>query len=394
MKLEINEKRFSLKYASIYTAIIIAILFAPFAIYDKYRYSLEEVKTEIALKKKAIQIINEMEKFNPNVDDYFTFPRYKSYQAGLYDNNANPIFSTMKSKVTTHTLKQGYSKLDGNRLYVMKFNNNRYFNATYLVVETEFNIYAVLENILIVFLLILIIIFLFSVTILKNFAKPFKQINKTLDDFIKDAMHEINTPLSIININIDMFSEKFGKNRYLSRIKSASKILSTIYNDMNYLIKEQTINRSDRQNINFSDFLKKSIDYFRDIAELKNIELISEIDDNIIIDFIPTKLQKIVDNNLSNAIKYSKENSKVILTLEKRENIIILGFRDFGIGIKEPQMIFSRYYREDNSKGGFGIGLNIVGKIVNEEGIDVEIESKLHQGSYFKYIFKENLLQV
>jgi signal transduction histidine kinase len=107
------------------------------------------------------------------------------------------------------------------------------------------------------------------------------------------------------------------------------------------------------------------------------------------LEFIPTKLQKIVDNNLSNAIKYSYENSKVIVTLKKDGDTAILGFRDFGIGIRDPDMIFSRYYREDNAKGGFGIGLNIVGKIINEENIKVKIESELTKGAYFEYIFKK-----
>ena len=389
LKLEVNEKRFSLKYATIYTLIIIAVLFAPFAIYDKYRYSLEEVKTEIALKKKAIEIISEMEKFDPSIDKHFTYPRYKTYQSGLYDESANPIFTVIEDKISISNLKKGYSKQDDYRLYVMRLINGKYFGASYLVVATEFNIYAVLENILIIFLLILLIVFIFSFTILRNFAKPFKQINESLDEFIKDAMHEINTPLSIININIDVFSEKYGKNKYLSRIKSASKILATIYNDMNYLIKEQTINRSDKQSINFSDFLNKSVCYFQEIAELKNIELVSKIQDQVMIEFIPTKLQKIIDNNLSNAIKYSYENSSVIITLEKKADRVILGFKDFGIGIKEPQMIFSRYYRENNAKGGFGIGLNIVGKIINEENIEVKIESKLKKGTNFEYIFKK-----
>jgi len=389
LKLEINEKRFSFKYAIIYTLVVIAILFIPFALYDKYQYTLEEVKTEIALKKKSIQIINKMEKFNPKKERYFHFPRFKSYQAGLYDNNGNIVFTTIDTDISILDLKPGYNKIDDFRLFVTKFNDDRYFRAGYLVVLTKFNIYAVLENILIIFLLILLIIFLFSFTLLKNFAKPFKEINKALDDFIKDAMHEINTPLSIININIDMLIEKTDRNKYLSRIKSASKILSTIYNDMNYLIKEQTINNAPPQKIDFSEFLKRSVDYFQEIAELKNIKIETRIEKDIYIEFIPTKLQKIIDNNLSNAIKYSYENSRVIISLTQKENKIILGFRDFGIGIKDTQKIFSRYYRESNAKGGFGIGLNIVGKIINEENIKVNIDSELKKGSYFEYIFEK-----
>lgn len=387
LKLDINEYRFSLKYSIIYTLIVMAILLVPFAIYDNYTYNLEEVKTEMALKKKSIQIINEMEKFDGRYQSTFTFPRFKTYQAGLYDKNGNPIFTLIEEPISALELKQGYHKSGNYRFYVTEFPDDTYFGARYLVTGTQFNIYTILFNILIIFLSILAVTFLFSFLILKNFSKPFKEINRALDDFIKDSMHEINTPLSIININIDMFTEKFGKNRHLSRIKSAAKILSSLYDDMNYLIKEQTINKTEKKRINFSKFLRKSADYFEDIAELKDIKLHLEIEDDIYIDFVPTKLQKIVDNNLSNAIKYSYEGKDVIISLKRTENVVVLGFKDYGIGIKDTQKIFSRYYREDSTKGGFGIGLNIVGKIVNEEGIKVKIVSEPEKGSYFEYTF-------
>ncbi len=387
MQLNLNEKKFSLKYSILYTLIIIVILVIPFAIYDRFIYNLEEAKTEIALKKKSIQIINEMENFDNTIHEYFYFPRYKSFQAGLYDENANPIFSLIDLNFSSLDLTPGYHKKDGFRYYVTKFDNKKYFNSSFLVVSTKFNIYGILENILIIFLSILIIVFLFSFTILKNFAKPFQQINSALDDFIKDAMHEINTPLSIININVDMYNEKFGSNKYFSRIKSASKILSTIYDDMNYTIKEKTINQTQKESINFSEFLKKSVDYFKDIAELKGIKIVSDIEENLFINFIPAKLQKIIDNNLSNAIKYSKEEQEVIVSLKKKDNYCLLGFKDYGIGIKDVDSIFSRYYREDHTKGGFGIGLNIVGRICKEENIEVKIESKPNNGSYFEYRF-------
>ncbi|WP_457592908.1 sensor histidine kinase [Hydrogenimonas sp.] len=389
MKLDINESRFSLKYSIVYTLIVMAILLVPFAIYDSYTYNLEEVKTEMALKKKSIQIINEIERFDSRYQSTFIFPRFKTYQAGLYDKNGNAIFTLIKEPISALNLKQGYHKSGNYRYYVTEFPDENYFGAKYLVTGTEFNIYTILFNILIIFLSILAITFIFSFLILKNFSRPFKEINRALDDFIKDSMHEINTPLSIININIDMFTEKFGSNRHLSRIKSAAKILSSLYDDMNYLIKEQTINKTRKKRINFSKFLKKSADYFKDIAELKDITLHLEIEEEIFIDFVPTKLQKVVDNNLSNAIKYSYEGGEVILSLKREGDSIVLGFKDYGIGIKDPQKIFSRYYREDHTKGGFGIGLNIVGKIVNEENIGVKIISEPERGSYFEYTFKD-----
>jgi two-component system, OmpR family, sensor kinase len=350
-------------------------------------YSLEEAKTEIALKKTGIQIINEMEKYDSTTNAYFDFPRFKKFTSGLYDANYNPVFTLINSEENGITyMSEGYHTLQNERVYVFEFKNSRYFGAKYLVVLTQFDNFSLFKNMIIVLLCIVAITFFLSLLILKNFAKPFREMNNSLDGFIKDSMHEINTPLSIININIDMYHEKFGTNKYFSRIKSASKILSTIYNDMNYLIKENTINSAKKKSIDFSAFLKKSVDYFQDIAELKGIKIEQHIQEDIFIEFVPAKLQKIIDNTLSNAIKYGKEENVIVL-LQKKEGNIILSIEDFGMGIKEPKKIFSRYYREDETKGGFGIGLNIVNKIIHDENIKVNVTSKLHVGTKFEYIF-------
>ncbi|MFA7084035.1 MAG: HAMP domain-containing sensor histidine kinase [Arcobacteraceae bacterium] len=390
MTLKVNKERFAVKYAIFYTMVVFVILFFPFLIYANYLYSLEEAKTEIALKKTAITVINEMEKYSSSTSPHFNFPRFKKFTSGIYDSNYNPIFTLIEAnKNAIANVSEGYQHLNNDRIYTYKFKNSRYFGAKYLLVLTQFDNFTIIKNMIIVMFCIISITFLLSLFILKNFAKPFQEMNEALDNFIKDSMHEINTPLSIININVDMYNEKFGPNKYFSRIKSASKILSKLYNDMNYLIKEQTINRkAHRREIDFSAFVLKSVDYFKDIAELKGIEIVSHIEENIFIDFIPAKLQKIVDNTLSNAIKYGKEEREVIVILKIVEPYIVLSIEDFGIGIKEPNKIFSRYYREEETKGGFGIGLSIVNKIIHDENIKVKVTSQLNNGTTFEYFFK------
>lgn len=350
-------------------------------------YNLQEAKTEIALKKKGIQIINSMEEYDEQSEEYFTFPRFKKFASGIYDENFNAIFTLIDPKHVTY-LSVGYNSIKNKRAYVFEFNNKRYFQARYLVVMTDFDNLTIIKNMIIVMICIALITFVLSFIILRNFAKPFRQMNDNLDSFIKDSMHEINTPLSIININVDMYHEKFPQNKYFSRIKSASKILSTIYNDMNYLIKEQTINSAEKKEIDFSSFVKKSVDYFEDIAELKGIKIIQKIQSDLKISFVPTKLQKIIDNTLSNAIKYGKEETDVLVILHARGNKIVLSIHDNGIGIKDPDKIFSRYYREDDTKGGFGIGLNIVNKIIVDENIKVNVYSQINVGSTFEYWFE------
>jgi len=220
---------------------------------------------------------------------------------------------------------------------------------------------------------------------------PFTKINQQLDAFIKDSMHEINTPLSIININADLFINKYGSNRYISRIKSASKTLATIYNDMDYLVKQGRVEYRSIP-IDMGMFITDRVNYFQEVANLKNIELRVDIEMESYYKFSKTKLQRIVDNTISNAIKYSGDNSCVDITLSQKDSGLIFCVVDQGVGIKNVDMIFSRYYREDDNKGGFGIGLNIVKQIIDEEGIVLKVESEIGKGSSFCYTFLDNFI--
>ena len=228
--------------------------------------------------------------------------------------------------------------------------------------------------------------FVLSLFFLDRFALPFQRLNKRLDQFIKDSMHEINTPLSIINVNIDLYHRSNPANKYLQRIKAATKTLSTLYNDMDYLLKNERLS-FEYETIDFSRYLQERCDYFHEVAALKNITIITAIEENIALFFNPTQLQRIIDNNLSNAIKYSNEEGKIEVILERIDQGCRLHFRDNGVGIEDVNRIFERYYRENQDKGGFGIGLNIVKSIIDKAGIELHIDSHYGKGSTFTYTF-------
>jgi signal transduction histidine kinase len=135
------------------------------------------------------------------------------------------------------------------------------------------------------------------------------------------------------------------------------------------------------------EFIQSRVDYFHDIANLKGIEITTDIMLEITYSFSKIKLQRIVDNTISNAIKYSYDGGKIDIRLYRKVRNICFEVEDYGVGIADVKKIFSRYYREDEAKGGFGIGLNIVKDIIDEEGITLDVESKVKKGSSFSYTF-------
>ena len=385
IRLTLDKQRYALKYGILYSVIIAVILIVPFFVYIDLMVNINETKTELEMKKKSYEILAKMHAYSGSNEEYFTFPRYNRYRGGLYDANFKSIFSLLEG--TPLSFNPGYSAHEDKRYYILPLPKERYFGASYLVLEGKINHYEIYQMALLVALGILLLLFALSYYVFKNFALPFEKVNARLDSFIKDSMHEINTPLSIINVNIDMFANKFGENKYLTRIKAASKTLATIYNDMDYLIKQERF-RFEKESIDMSAFLSERVAYFQDVASLREIEIVSDIEPEITLYFNPTQLQRIVDNTISNAIKYSHEKGRVEVSLHLREGKILFAVRDYGIGIEKPEKIFERYYRENLNKGGFGIGLNIVKRIIDEHDIDLKIESRVGEGTLFRYHFK------
>jgi signal transduction histidine kinase len=379
-----NTDEFARKYAFIYTGILAVLLIAPLVVYVQLLLQIDEAKVKLSLEGQAKKIITSMQQYK-NEDKVYHFPRYKEYKAALYTDQYEVIFSNLEFEPLSFT--EGFHQKGNRYYYVYPLPDAYYFGANYLLVSTVHtanNIYFFAAMIMIA---IVIALFIFSFLLLRNFSRPFEKLNEQLDNFIKDSMHEINTPLSIINLNSDLFASKYGENKYLLRMKSAAKTLATIYNDMDYLVKEGRV-KYKKSALDFGEFIQNRVDYFQEIANLKQIQLNTNIHPGLTHTFSKTKLQRIVDNTISNAIKYSNDNSDVEINLYKNdEDYIVFEVIDHGVGIKNTSKIFSRYYRENEAKGGFGIGLNIVKKIIDEEDILLEINSKFGEGTTFRYIF-------
>lgn len=208
------------------------------------------------------------------------------------------------------------------------------------------------------------------------------------DKFIKNAIHEINTPLSIIITSIDLFKLKFQSNKYLSKIEAGSKIIHNIYNDLSYLVKKDRIEYT-KTTIDLSTFILNRIDFFDEVATGNLLKIEAFIDPNISILFNETQLQRICDNSLSNAIKYSYDNTTIEVKLYEKEDFVYLEFYNWGDEIIEPEKLFERYYRENEARGGFGLGLNIIKEICEKNEVQIHIESK-NKHILFQYRFTHN----
>ena len=145
--------------------------------------------------------------------------------------------------------------------------------------------------------------------------------------------------------------------------------------------------------MHLSPLVEKRVEFFHILAEIKNLEVISNIEKNIFLHVNDVEIQRLIDNNLSNAIKYSKKDTKIEVNLYKNSSSVVLSFTNYGEQIKDTNKIFQRYYRGDSIRGGFGLGLNMVEHICGVYGIDINVNSTKEGKSTFTYTMPTKILK-
>ncbi len=206
------------------------------------------------------------------------------------------------------------------------------------------------------------------------------------DRFIRSAIHEINTPLAVIMTHIDIYKMRHGTDRYLTNIEAGAKMIATIYDDLGYMVKKH---RRDYPTvrIDFSEFLHERVRFFQEIALGNGHPLETDIAEGVIVSFSEVELQRIVDNNLSNAIKYAKRSTPVTVSLSIDGATIRLMFLSRSRQIIDTERIFEPFHRETQLAEGFGLGLEIVRTICDRHGVAITVTSDA-QETVFGYNFK------
>ncbi|MFA7084192.1 MAG: cache domain-containing protein [Arcobacteraceae bacterium] len=207
-------------------------------------------------------------------------------------------------------------------------------------------------------------------------------------EFLKKAVHEINTPLFIIQTNIDLLRMQNFDNPHLKNIQSGSKIISTIYEDLSYMIKKNRVQYV-KETLDFTHYLKSRIEFFNDIATSNGLFFVTNLENDVMLHFNETELQRIIDNNLSNAIKYSFKESPIFIKLLTEEESVVFQIKTHSKTIENIDKIFNnQFYRENKAKGGFGLGLKIVKEICDENSVIINLESNSDE-TKFIYRFKK-----
>jgi signal transduction histidine kinase/ligand-binding sensor domain-containing protein/DNA-binding response OmpR family regulator len=231
---------------------------------------------------------------------------------------------------------------------------------------------------------------------LKNAVIIEQMAKKQQDDLVKmklrfftNISHEFKTPLSLIISPLEeLINELHGNSsikRKLTQIRRNSQRLLTLINQLIEFRKmEQDVLPVKREELNLVEITRNAMMLFSDLAEQRSIyfELkTGMLECRIISD--KDKIEKVFNNLLSNAFKYTPENGTITVSLTLVKNHVQVSIKDTGTGISEKSLkhIFDRFYQEKHSDQISGIGLAYVNKIVELLDGTIEVQSKIDQGT-------------
>ena len=242
------------------------------------------------------------------------------------------------------------------------------------------------ENFFFLTVIMLCFVILSGVMISKLAIDPLQEHITNLQVLSKETLHELNLPISTIITNSQMIKKTLEDEKSLkrlSRIDTACSMLQQRYNELDYMIKTQTLQEI-KENIQLHELVQERIDFLSVIyghinfnSQLDSLEIFSD----------KIGLSKVIDNIIDNGVKYSKNSTHIDIKIEASTLFI----QDFGCGMDEVELlqIFDKFYQSNNNIQGFGIGLNMVKRFCDKNNIGLSFKSQPNSGTTVLLNFKD-----
>ena len=209
--------------------------------------------------------------------------------------------------------------------------------------------------------------------------RPMQEAITKLDNFSKDMIHDLNTPITSILLNMKLLDSNaaFKNNKPLERIKRSVEDIGELHSNLTVLLQEETMKI---QKENLFEIIKEVVSthkkIYRDISfDIRDSGYYAKVNRDA--------FKQVIVNIISNACKYNKQGGFIKIYTKDR----VLYIEDSGVGIQKPQNIFERSYKEHTS--GHGIGLDIVKRLCDAMEIEIHATSTLGVGTTISLNFKD-----
>ena len=220
-----------------------------------------------------------------------------------------------------------------------------------------------------------------------------KELDRIKSEFVTSVSHDLRSPLTTILGYVDLITRTGPLNErqleFANNVRSSVHSITTLITDLLELGKIEAGFDQDREPAQFREIVLGAVEAHRLQWESKHQRVQIDVPDDIpLILGNPLRLRQLANNLFENAVKYTPENGKVSVQLEKTPEFLVLRVEDTGIGIpkQDQPYIFDRFYRTDkavSSFSGTGLGLSIVKSIVEQHDGRIWVDSREGEGSTF-----------
>ncbi len=225
----------------------------------------------------------------------------------------------------------------------------------------------------------------------KQMARKLEQSDEMRKEFISNISHDIQSPLSNIKGYTNLLEkEDLSSNDRMQYISVINGEISRLSNLTKQLLLLASLDRNEdilqKKTFNLSLQIKELVRNYQWLINEKGMMLTYSLPDTEYFGD-PSLLNTVWDNLLTNAIKYNNPDGSIEISVETREKLIFITFKDTGIGMneKEVERIFDRFYRADVARSktveGTGLGLSIVATIVKMHDGQIVVKSKENEGT-------------
>ncbi len=283
---------------------------------------------------------------------------------------------SFSDKIRKHIDIKNFATKDGEFVKFIPFDKQgRYFQVFKSTKGFEQKLFNLELRIAFVQLILLILFAFLSYRLAKNALLPLEESISTLDKFAKDLIHDLNTPVTSIKLNMKLLKkdDNFKDNKALQRLNRSVHTISELHENLTILLQEETFQM---QEVNLFDIVQEIVQTQKQIYphidfDIQNSILKTKIN--------PNAMKQILQNIVSNACKYNTKNGFVKIYAKEGR----LYIEDSGKGVRNPQKIFERSFSDENSSG---IGLDIVKRLAKSMNIDIKVISS-DEGSIFILTF-------
>lgn len=226
---------------------------------------------------------------------------------------------------------------------------------------------------------VFVLVVIFSRLVFRPIAESYEKQKQ----FITDASHEIKTPLTIIDANVEVIEMMSGENKWTKSTKNQVKRLASLAGQLITLSKmDEGDGAADKMKFSMTDAVIDTTSSFESVAETKGRKLVCDIEENLYFVGEEKRIREMFGIFLDNAVKYSTEGSEIHISLERKGRKLIyqISNETDQIAKGNQDVLFERFYRSDASRnsatGGSGIGLSVAKAVAEAHHGKLTAESK------------------